>query len=134
MEGIGYAIPINDAIDILKELMDREILTEEEQGYLGVYLSDQEITEEISKLYGFPRGVFIADVVKGGAADKAGIVSGDIITAINGSAVTARTQLQEKVKAHRSGTEITVTLARLENGQYRERDVTVLLGSKADFE
>ena len=134
VEGIGYAIPINDAIDILKELMDREILTEEEQGYLGVYLSDQEITEEISKLYGFPRGVFIADVVKGGAADKAGIVSGDIITAINGSAVTARTQLQEKVKAHRSGTEITVTLARLENGQYRERDVTVLLGSKADFE
>ena len=78
--------------------------------------------------------MFIADVVKGGAADKAGIVSGDIITAINGSAVTARTQLQEKVKAHRSGTEITVTLARLENGQYRERDVTVLLGSKADFE
>ena len=42
--------------------------------------------------------------------------------------------MQEKVKAHRSGTEITVTLARLENGQYRERDVTVLLGSKADFE
>lgn len=134
VEGIGYAIPINDAINILDELMSREILTEEEQGYLGVYLSDQEITEEISRLYGFPSGVFISEPVKGGAADKAGILPGDIITKINGSPITARTQLQEKVKSYRCGTEIEVTLARLENGEYIEREVTVILGSKADFE
>ncbi len=134
VEGIGYAIPINDAINILDELMNREILTEEEQGYLGVYLSDQEITEEISRLYGFPSGVFISKPVKGGAADQAGILPGDIITKINGSPITARTQLQEKVKSYRCGTEIEVTLARLENGEYIERNVTVILGSKADFD
>jgi|GEM_PF-2115225 len=134
VEGIGYAIPINDAINILDELMNREILTEEEQGYLGVYLSDQEITEEISRLYGFPSGVFISEPVKGGAADQAGILAGDIITKINGSPVTTRTQLQEKVKSYRCGTEIEVTLARLENGEYTERNLTVILGSKADFE
>lgn len=134
VEGIGYAIPINDAINILDELMNREILTEEEQGYLGVYLSDQEITEEISRLYGFPSGVFVSEAVKGGAADEAGILPGDIITKINGSPITARTQLQEKVKSYRCGTEIEVTLARLENGEYTERNVTVILGSKADFE
>ncbi len=134
VEGIGYAIPINDAIDILTELMNREILTDEERGYLGVYLSEQEITAEISRLYGFPRGVYIANVVEGGAAAAAGIVSGDIVTAINGSAVTARTQLQEKVNSYRAGTEIEVTLARLENGEYVERNVTVVLGSKADFD
>lgn len=134
VEGIGYAIPINDAIEILRELMNREILTEEERGYLGVYLSEQEITAEIARLYGFPRGVFISDVVEGGAAARAGILSGDIITAVGGSPVTARTQLQEKVNSYRAGTEIEVTLARLENGEYIERNVTVVLGSKADFD
>lgn len=133
VEGIGYAIPINDAIDILNELMNREILSEEEQGYLGVYLSDKEITEEISRYYGFPSGVYIAGVVEGGAAANAGIVSGDIITAVNGSAVTARAQLQEKVNSYRCGTEIEVTLCRLENGEYKEHVLTVTLGSKADF-
>ncbi len=134
VEGIGYAIPINNAIDILTELMNREILSEEEKGYLGINLSQQEITDEIARLYGFPHGVYVAAVVEGGAADKAGILPGDIITAVNGSAVTARTQLQEKVNSYRCGTEVTVTLARLENGEYVERDVTVVLGSKADFD
>ena len=134
VEGMGYAIPISSAADILNELMNREILTEEEQGYLGVYLSQSEITEEISALYGFPLGVYISDVVKGGAADRAGIVPGDIITSINGSAVTARTQLQEKVNSYRAGTEIEVTLSRLEVGKYVEHNVTVVLGSKADFD
>ena len=134
VEGIGYAIPINNAIDILTELMNREILTEQEQGYLGINLSQQEITDEIARLYGFPRGVFVSNVIEGGAAARAGILSGDIITAVNGSAVTTRTQLQEKVKSYRCGTEVTVTLARLENGEYVERDVAVTLGSIADFE
>lgn len=134
VEGIGYAIPINNAIDILTELMNREILTEQEQGYLGINLSQQEITDEIARLYGFPRGVYVANVIEDGAAARAGILPGDIITAVNGSAVTTRTQLQEKVKSYRCGTEVTVTLARLENGEYVERDLAVTLGSKADFE
>ncbi len=134
VEGMGYAIPISSAADILDELMNREILSDEEKGYLGVHLSQSEITEEISALYGFPRGVFIADVVAGGAADRAGIVSGDIITAIDGSPVTARTQLQDKVNSYRAGTAVEVTLSRLESGSYTERTVTVILGSIADFD
>lgn len=134
VEGMGYAIPISSAADILDELMNREILSDEEKGYLGVHLSQSEITEEISALYGFPRGVFIADVVAGGAADRAGIVSGDIITAIDGSPVTARTQLQDKVNSYRAGTAVEVTLSRLESGSYKERTVTVILGSIADFD
>lgn len=134
VEGIGYAIPIDSAMKILDELMNREILTEEEQGYLGIYLSQTEITEEVASLYGFPLGVYVADVVKNGAADRCGIYAGDVITAINGTKVTSRTALQEKVGSYRSGVTIEVTLYRLEDGVYTEHTLEVTLGSKSDFD
>lgn len=133
VEGIGYAIPIDSAIDILDELMNREILTEEEQGYLGVYLSQNEITDEIASLYGFPMGVYISDVIEGGPAQRGGIFAGDIITKINGSDVTTRSQLQEKVNSYRCGTVIHVTLQRLVDGVYTEHELDVELGSKTLF-
>ena len=133
VEGIGYAIPISNAIDILNELMNREILAEEEKGYLGVNLSQTEITSDISSLYGFPAGVYIAGVIPGGAAEQYGIYAGDIITAINESPVTTRAQLQEKVASYRSGTTISITLYRMENGVYTEHELSVVLGSRAEI-
>lgn len=134
IEGIGYAIPISNVIDILTELMNREILTEEEQGYLGVYLSRTDITAEISAAYGWPIGVYVTETAENGAAAKYGILAGDIITAVNGNAVATSSQLQEKINSYRCGTTVSITVQRMENGSYTEYTFDVVLGSKADFD
>ncbi len=134
VEGIGYAIPISNVMDILTELMNREILTEEERGYLGVYLSQQDITEDVSAVYGWPIGVYVTETAPDGAGAKYGILAGDIITGINGTKITSYTQLQERVTSFRSGTTITVTLQRMKDGTWEEHELEVVLGSKADFD
>ncbi|MBQ9119455.1 MAG: trypsin-like peptidase domain-containing protein [Lachnospiraceae bacterium] len=134
VEGIGYAIPISNVLDILTELMNREVLTEEERGYLGVYLSQQDITEDVSAIYGWPVGVYVTETAPDGAGAKYGILAGDIITAINGTKITGYSQLQEKVTSYRSGTTITVTLQRRENGTWTEHELEVVLGGKEDFD
>ena len=127
VEGIGYAIPMSDAIPIINELMNREVLKDEEKGYLGI--TGRTISEEISEAYGFPIGIYISEVSESGAAKKAGIKQGDIITKINGNKVTSIEQVQNKVNNTKAGTEITVTIARSQEGEYKEQDVEVVLKS-----
>ncbi len=127
VEGIGYAIPMSDAIPIINELMNREVLKDEEKGYLGI--TGRTISEEVSEAYGFPIGIYISEVSESGAAKKAGIKQGDIITKINGNKVTSIEQVQNKVNNTKAGTEITVTIARSQEGEYKEQDVKVVLKS-----
>ncbi|SHO52147.1 S1C family serine protease [Anaerocolumna xylanovorans] len=127
VEGMGFAIPISRATPIIDELMSREILTENEKGYLGVY--PQDVTEDVAKMYNWPVGVFVKEIISGGSADKAGIVAGDIITKINDTEITASTQLKEKVNSYRAGTKITVTLMRNVNGKFTEKTIAVTLTS-----
>ena len=63
-----FAIPISRATPILNELMNRETLTEEEKGFLGV--STRTVTEDISSLYGWPTGAYIVSVQPGSPAEK----------------------------------------------------------------
>ena len=127
VEGIGYAIPMSDAIPIINELMNREVLKDEEKGYLGI--TGRTIGDEVSEAYGFPNGIYISEVSESGAAKKAGIKQGDIITKINGNKVTSIEQVQNKVNNTKAGTEITVTIARSQEGEYKEQDVKVVLKS-----
>ena len=131
VEGMGYAIPISRAVPIINELMNRETIKEDEKGYLGVYI--KEITEDIANAYNWPRGVYVRGVVEGGSADKAGIVTGDIITKVNGTQVTGATQLQEKISSYRAGTDIKLTIMRMVDGKYVEKEVTVNLVNKNVF-
>ncbi|MBH1940363.1 trypsin-like peptidase domain-containing protein [Mobilitalea sibirica] len=128
VEGMGYAIPISKAMPIINELMNREILKTEEQGFLGVTPTD--VTEEISETWNMPIGVYLSDVMKDSAAQKAGLLQGDIITSINDIEITSGVQLREKVSSIRAGTEIEVTFMRSENGTYKEHTVTVKLGAR----
>ncbi len=132
VEGMGYAIPISRAIPIVNELMNREVIKEEEKGYLGVYIED--VTEEISRMYNWPIGVYVTSTVEDGSAEKAGILSGDIITGINDTEVTARVQLQEKVTSYRAGTKVKVTLMRSEGGKYVKKEIYVTLGEKPELD
>ena len=127
VEGIGYAIPMSNAIPIINELMNREVLKDEEKGYLGI--TGRTIGDEVSEAYGFPNGIYISEVSESGAAKKAGIKQGDIITKINGNKVTSIEQVQNKVNNTKAGTEITVTIARSQEGEYKEQDVKVVLKS-----
>ena len=124
VEGVGYAIPISVATPIIDELMNKEELSDSEKGYLGVNVKT--VTEEVSA-YNIPNGVYIAEISKGGAADKAGLKVGDIITCINNMEVTTKESLVEKVGGYRKGTEIEVTFQRSNNGNYEEQKLTVKL-------
>ncbi len=125
IEGICFAIPISMATPILDDLMTREILSDEEKGYLGV--SVKELDSSIFELYNWPEGVYVHSVVKNGAAEKAGIYQGDIITHVNGAKVTTPNQLINAVTSHRYGSVVEITLQRISEGQFVEHTISVTL-------
>jgi serine protease Do len=126
VEGMGFAIPISKAMPIIDELMTREVLKDNEKGYLGVSYSD--VTEEIANMYNWPVGVYVKEAVAGGSAAKAGIMPGDIIIQVNDTEITAGTQLKDKVTSYRAGTDIVVSVMRGANGKFERKEITVTLG------
>ncbi len=128
IEGICFAIPISEATPILDELMTKEILTEEEKGYLGVSVTDLD-----SSIFNWPDGVYVSAVTKGSAAEAAGIYQGDIITHVNGEKVTTPNQLVNAVTAHRHGTVIEITLQRIIQGTFKEFTYSVTLQQHPDL-
>ena len=125
VEGIGYAIPMSDAIPIINELMKREVLSDSEKGYLGI--TGKTISDSVSEAYGIPVGVYVSEVSDSGAAKAAGIKKGDVITKINDAKVSTIEQVQNKVNNTKAGTEITVTVSRSQDGEYKEQDLKVTL-------
>ena len=81
VEGIGYAIPISFAKDIIDDLMTKTTkiaVDEEEQGYLGIQL--QNIDSRMAKAYGMPEGIYVYKIVEGGDSGKFRLRERDIIT------------------------------------------------------
>lgn len=129
VEGMCFAIPISSAIPIINELMNRETLTDEERGYMGVSLQD--ISEEAVSMYNVPDGVYVANVSAGGPAEKAGIKEGDIITEINAVEVNSKSAASDKINSYRAGTEINIVVYRQQasGSGYEKLDITVTLGT-----
>lgn len=134
VEGMGYAIPISDASDVIETLMNRETRTkvaENEQGYLGIEGVD--VTSDSSQMYNMPTGVYIANVVKGGGMDKAGVTKGSIITKFDGITIDSMATLQGQMQYYKVGEEVEVTVQVPENnGEYSEQTVTVTLGERSE--
>ena len=118
VEGIGFAIPINDAMTIINELIDNGYISGRAQ--LGIIVRT-DYTESAANYYNMPVGCYIQTVESGGAAERAGLQAGDIITAIDGTALTGYTDLvgalakytagdTAQITYNRSGTETTVSL------------------------
>lgn len=128
VEGMCFAIPISRAIPILNELMNRETLSEDEQGYLGV--EPKTVTDEIASFYGWPTGVYVANVLQGSAAEAAGLYVGDIITSVNGVQIITAEQLKSAVNSYRYGTTINVVVQRNVDGKYTEIPLSVTLMKK----
>lgn len=125
IEGICFAIPISMATPILDDLMTREILSDDEKGYLGISVS--ELDSVVFEYYNWPQGVYVSAVTAGSAAEKVGIYQGDIITHVNGTKVTTANQLVNAVTSNRYGTVIEITLQRITNGQFVEHTFSVTL-------
>ncbi len=131
VEGMGYAIPISAASPIIQELMERqtrsELVDASEQGYLGVSL--QTVTSDAREYYGLPDGAYVYRISEGSGAQKAGIQKGDVITKIEKIKVSSNAEAREILQYYRQGEEVTVNFSRLENGEYVEHEVTVVLGA-----
>lgn len=131
VEGIGYAIPISVANPIIEELMNKEKLSDEEKGYLGI--SGQTVTDAATA-FNIPNGVQVKEVSKDGAADKAGIQVGDIITSINNMEVRSIESLQEKANSYKKGTEVEIKVQRSNNGTYEEKTFKVKLQGSSSLD
>jgi serine protease Do len=123
--GIGFSIPSNMAKRIYTELVARGKIT---RGWLGV--SIQPLTPELAKSFGLkePRGVLIADVVKDSPADKAGLVSGDVLMEFDGKKVDAPQDLQKIVAVTAPGKGVPVKVWR-DKG---EKTFTISIGETPD--
>lgn len=114
IEGIGFAIPIDDVLGMLEDLRD--------YGYIrSAYMGITGGTAETG--YGQQIGVQVVQVVSGGSADKAGIRSNDIITSIGGYEVTNMTDLSRALRQLEIGREYTITVLR--SGQIKVLKITL---------
>lgn len=129
VEGMGYAIPISDAEPIIEKLMTRETrlkVDEEKKGYLGI--TGLDVASEYSQLYDAPRGVYVSSVTEGSGADEAGLVRGDIITAIDDEEITSMTELRDYLDYCEAGSTVTLTIMQGSPLGYQSKQVEVTLG------
>ncbi len=119
IDNIGFAIPINSVKSIITSIIeDGTIRT----SYIGVTVTD--MTMEAAASSGVTQGAVIYGVTEGGPADEAGIMEGDVITAINGTQITGKDDLKSFVTASEGGDELVCTVHR--NGEIIE--ITVIVG------
>lgn len=112
VEGLGFAIPSNDASKIANDLITAGYVTG--KAYMGVSI-DTNYTSSVSQYYGLPDGAFVKEVVSGSAAEKAGIQSGDIITKVGDTDITSYTDLTSTIKKYSAGDTVDIELYRSGN-------------------
>lgn len=128
VEGMGYAIPTETALPIIRQLITREVVTGSDTAYLGI--SGVDVTQNVSDTYQMPQGVYIAQIVEGSSAANAGLMQGDIITRFDGRNIKSMAEMQELMKYLSAGTTVEVTIQRAQNGEFIEQTIDVVLGSK----
>ena len=133
VEGMGFAIPISDASDVIQNLMNKETrskVSDEERGYLGI--KGYDVSEEGAQMYNMPTGVYVKEVMSGGGAEKAGLTKGSIITGFEGSSISGMSSLQEQLQYYKAGEEVTLTVQIPDkNGEYTEKEIKVTLGKNS---
>ncbi len=108
-QGIGFATPIQMAKSVLGQLRDKGKVI---RGWLGVYI--QKLTPEMAESLNVPqgKGALVADVMKDGPAEKAGIRSGDVIVRFDGKDVEDQHELPQIVASTSPGKQVQVTVVR----------------------
>ena len=120
IDNIGFAIPINSVRSIVDSIIEKGYVT---KPYIGVMVSD--VGEESTK-YGLPEGAAVVSVTEGGPAEKAGIKANDIITEVNGKAISGKSDLSAVISEHAAGDKLTLSIYR----QGETLSVTVEIGEQ----
>ena len=118
IEGLGFAIPINDIKDMVTDIMENGYVTG--KPYLGITVST--VPESISERYGMSQGALVESVDESSCAAKAGLQKGDIITAMDGKTVISSAELVEAKKSYKAGDTVTLEVER--NGEKLELTLT----------
>lgn len=133
VEGMGYAIPISRVSDIIDNLMNQTTRTKvdsDKQGTIGI--KGINVTSDVQEKYNLPEGIYISEVTSGSAAEKAGITSGSVITKFDGKSVTDIESLQDLLQYYKAGETVELTLQVPDSDSYKEKTVSISLGSKSD--
>jgi serine protease Do len=119
--GIGFAIPANMAKNVMTQLIDHGTVR---RGLLGITV--QPVTSDIARSLNIAtaRGALVNAITPGGAADKAGVQRGDVITAVNGAAVKDSNSLRNEISQMAPGSDVKVTLLR----DGKDQTINVRLG------
>ena len=132
VEGMGYAIPISAAQPIIEDLMQRTTRTlvdEEDRGYLGI--TGATVTSQEIAFYGYPEGVYVANVNAGSAAEAAGLQRGDYIMEFDGQKVTSMEQLQRLLMYYEEGSTVEIQIERPARNGYHDMTLEITLGDKS---
>ncbi|MFV8803376.1 S1C family serine protease [Faecalibacterium taiwanense] len=120
-EGLGFAIPINDAIKVAQELLENGYVTG--RPYLGITYLAVTDAQTASQLGVNAYGVYVVEVVKGGPAEKAGLQAGDRIVSVDGTEIASKDDLGTLMQKHAAGDTLSITIAR--DGQMQTVNVTL---------
>ena len=134
VEGMGYAIPISRVSDIIDNLMNQTTRTKvdsDKQGTIGI--KGINVTSDVQEKYNLPEGIYVSEVTSGSAAEKAGITSGSVITKFDGKSVTDIESLQDLLQYYKAGETVELTLQVPDSDSYKEKTVSISLGSKSDI-
>lgn len=118
VEGIGFAIPINSATDVISQLKAHQKVLRPYIGITGINLDEQ-----TAKKYKLEVGVYIKSVEDFSPAEKAGLKAGDVIIKADGKSITTMDELNEIKNSHQIGDTMTLTVNR--NGS--DKDISVTL-------
>ena len=123
-EGLGFAIPIDDVMNMLKDIMENGQVTT--HAYMGVSMDNASRYPQT----GVRSGAYLYEVVEGGPADQAGLQAGDVITMVGTTTITSSTDVTNAVgsKSYKAGDTATITYVR--DGQVYTTDLT--FGSTMD--
>ncbi len=125
-QGIGFAIPINMAKELLPQLKTGKVI----RGWLGVMIQD--ITPELAQSFGLKsaEGVLVSEVVKGSPAEKAGLLRGDVIIRFDGNEIKSSHKLSQLASAAAPNTRVKIDILR--NGE--EKNISLEVGTMPEGE
>ncbi len=135
VEGMGFAIPISQAQEILDSLMVRrsgEQVKEDEAGYLGI--RGVTVDDSMKQLLDMPDGVYVYRILDGGAAAKTELHEKDIITKFDGQTIKTMASLQDLLKYYKKGETVEMVVKSLVDGEYVERTITITLDEQVSAE
>ena len=120
VDGIGFAVPINDASSIARDLLTKGYVTG--KAHLGVVV-ETSYNEIYAQYYGWPQGVMIKSTEAGSCAEKAGIEAGDIITRFGDTQIKSYDELRAAIKHQHAGDSVELEIYRANES----RTVTIVL-------